>query len=831
MDKSEALAIVALKKSGAVDVSAAIAAKTAAQAAAAQAVSSAETAAAAAEELGETVEDVAELKTDVSSLLSALSDNAGSYLPNASRSQGYKNLLNLVNIVHGAYYWNNVENAASGFHYGKIPVKAGDVLTLNKCRFGWLKNMSGVGSSAYNGDGPLETITITQDGILYISFSNINPHVCYGSTDVAENYIAEIASVQEEIASVQEEIDGFTDVVQGEYGLTDDDLEWHNGWRYYTGTEYTGGNYDNYHYFYLYVTAGDVISSADDFTQRCEYNGDTVVSATNLTGFTSYTVPAGVTRVALTRGKNKTKVIVFNGQIRTIKKPSLGDLSEFITDTVQDTESLIAPKNTTIFEFSPNLVNPDTEVIGEFVSQTNGTFYTSTTQTRSDYIPITGGEQYYLTTIDNNPPGIRYCFYDAYKVYISGVLVPDGTATAVIVTAPANAAYVVMSYGRPMHGQMFVGLYEGSTAFFPFYEKISKKYIDYSAETPILNLPAKVYALVGYELNIYFENLTEKFEQYEWNVTCTKGMQLERGYRITPTADDVGSYTLTIRASASKDEYAEVTTILIVTGASAGSGVSKKVMVLGDSTTNNGIAVTKLNENFSNDVMNITTIGTRGASPNNHEGRSGWTFYSYFNPPNAGDIAAGVENPWYNPSTETFDAAYYFANSGIAKPDWLFINLGINDTFGYTADSNLASAITTIKGRCDTMIASILSASPSTKIGLCLTIPPNHSQDAFGKAYACGQTRDRYKRNNVIWVNDLIDEYDGRESDGIYLIPIYTNLDTIYNMGFETLPVNARNTDITYESPIGNGGVHPVQSGYWQIADVYTAFLKAQAAN
>ena len=38
MDKSEALAIVALKKSGAVDVSAAIAAKTAAQAAAAQAV-------------------------------------------------------------------------------------------------------------------------------------------------------------------------------------------------------------------------------------------------------------------------------------------------------------------------------------------------------------------------------------------------------------------------------------------------------------------------------------------------------------------------------------------------------------------------------------------------------------------------------------------------------------------------------------------------------------------------------------------------------------------------------------------------------------------------
>lgn len=70
MDKGEALAIVALKKSGAVDVSAAIAAKTAAQAAATQAVSSAETAAAAAEELSEAAESIAELETDVSALKS-----------------------------------------------------------------------------------------------------------------------------------------------------------------------------------------------------------------------------------------------------------------------------------------------------------------------------------------------------------------------------------------------------------------------------------------------------------------------------------------------------------------------------------------------------------------------------------------------------------------------------------------------------------------------------------------------------------------------------------------------------------------------------------------
>ena len=51
-----------------------------------------------------------------------------------------------------------------------------------------------------------------------------------------------------------------------------------------------------------------------------------------------------------------------------------------------------------------------------------------------------------------------------------------------------------------------------------------------------------------------------------------------------------------------------------------------------------------------------------------------------------------------------------------------------------------------------------------------------------------------------------------------------------YNMGMETNYHNKRNTTMTYESPITNGGVHPVDSGYWQIADVYWFFLKNMEA-
>ena len=77
-----------------------------------------------------------------------------------------------------------------------------------------------------------------------------------------------------------------------------------------------------------------------------------------------------------------------------------------------------------------------------------------------------------------------------------------------------------------------------------------------------------------------------------------------------------------------------------------------------------------------------------------------------------------------------------------------------------------------------------------------------------------------------MFVNKLIDEYGGKEAERIYLVPINTALDTVYNMPLETIPVNARNPDITYQSPTGNAGVHPNASGSWQVADVYAALIK-----
>ena len=490
----------------------------------------------------------------------------------------------------------------------------------------------------------------------------------------------------------------------------------------------------------------------------------------------------------------------------------------------------VTPSDTTFFHISKNMIDPESCVSGQYVKQTNGNFSNNSSYWRTDYVPVDASTDYVMRISSGAfNSNLRYAFYTSAKAYISGAnaALPD-----MVLTSPATAAYIAFSYNTAPGTWMLTKYVNGDTSFESFdATHVLNKYIQEDLSDLILNIPAKVYALVGYETNIYFENITEKWDKFDWDVSCDVGAQYERGFKITPIAAEAGTHTLKIRAYANTGIYKEAETSLIIAAASAGSGATKKVIVLGDSTTDSGTVIEKLNANFSDDVMNISTIGTRGTSPNNHEGRSGWKWEFYFTKESItySDDRGTIYNPFYNPTSQTFDADYYFTNSGIDKPDWFLINLGINDVFGQSSDSALTSAINTALARCEAAVDSILEASPSTKVGVCVTIPPNHSQDAFGKAYGNEQTRNRCKRNNTIWSKALIDTFDGREEENIYIVPINLALDTVYNMGMETIAVNARNTDTTYSSPIANGGVHPVTSGYWQIADVYTALIKGNA--
>ena len=478
----------------------------------------------------------------------------------------------------------------------------------------------------------------------------------------------------------------------------------------------------------------------------------------------------------------------------------------------------ITPEETTFFVKSKNLFNPDTITEGMFVNQTNGNLGNSAGDIVTDFIPIVGGQTYvasYLHSTNgqysHKGNSFRYACYDANKVFIEGNIAVNP------IVLPETAKYVRYSFYNTQFSNNQFELGTEPTEYEKGGSYLDPAYIRLGAEGFVLNLPEKLYALVGEELNIYFDNIVDSHDtDYQFDVTCTVGMQMERCYRLT--AETAGSYPITIKATNKDGGSVEKTATIYVVNTTVGDGETASVIVLGDSTTDDGRVISKLHENMSADVMSVTTFGTRGTAPNNHEGRSGWKFYNYF--------TTATNNPFYNPDTQTFDAAYYFANSGVSIPEWFLINLGINDMFDMRTDDAAGVQINTLNGYCDNMIASLKAAAPNIKIGVCLTIPPNYSQDAFGKAYGCGQNRDRYKRNNALWVQNQIERYDGREDENIYLVPIYTNLDTKYNMGLEEIQHNKRNTTYKYNSPIGNGGVHPTTSGYWQIADVYWFFLK-----
>ena len=182
-------------------------------------------------------------------------------------------------------------------------------------------------------------------------------------------------------------------------------------------------------------------------------------------------------------------------------------------------------------------------------------------------------------------------------------------------------------------------------------------------------------------------------------------------------------------------------------------------------------------------------------------------------------------NPFWNAATNQVDYAGYLQKYSLAVPDIVFIQLGVNDTFGLTSDDAVVSFSSSAFTKLDTLIASIKVANPNVKIAV-MTPPTYANQDAFGYNYSSNQTAWRAKRNIVIYNNELIKRFKNKEANSIYVLGSGINVDTINNFPISSadLPVNSHNSLVTYK-PMVNG-VHPATSGYFQIADAMFCFVK-----
>ena len=419
-----------------------------------------------------------------------------------------------------------------------------------------------------------------------------------------------------------------------------------------------------------------------------------------------------------------------------------------------------------------------------------------------------------------------------------------------------------------------------------------------NAEAKILT-PSVIYASEGIETNIYFDNVIFSNlpnDLLAIDITCTKGRQYDKFWRIIPQATDAGTTEFKIEVSFAGKVIASGSSQLIITGKNQGSGSAIKILCIGDSTTAGGQYISIINTDYQAMASpSMTFLGSRGNTPNKHEGRGGWKFSQYGgdggqstwqfslsgvveNPgigsvysdgkseftiseinlsggngyvaarqskgidkpsangnltriSGAGDTlipfsnsAMTAANPFWNLKTQRLDFKKYLNDKGytMTANDLITVHLGINDVFLDVSDLKLES----IKADFEKMLKEFRAVIPKINIGLCITIPPSISQDAFAVNYASGQTLKRYIENYKKLVEFLLSNYDSPEmrNSGIYCIGFNHSIDRTNNFQKTTMKANARSTQII--ETWGNG-VHPDNTGYYQMGDALYAFIKS----
>lgn len=370
-----------------------------------------------------------------------------------------------------------------------------------------------------------------------------------------------------------------------------------------------------------------------------------------------------------------------------------------------------------------------------------------------------------------------------------------------------GSRYISVTYTKDLVDEINVNM---NGSFIP--EWFDSRSFELGNITPVLNRKFKVVA--NKNLLVYPQNFTRYYNIEKAQAIALSGAKYifkDCSIYSKPTAG-VNSAKLRYSINNTNVYDIEKDMEIEVVDANAGNGLTKKVMFIGDSLTDFNIYPTRVVNLFEDDVMNIELLGSKGTSPNLNEGRSGWRAYTYCNKAKGSDesTASGFyqgSNPFYNPTSKTFDFSYYMNNQGYSSVDYVFINLGTNDVSraNYNGESQILSYY-------NIMINSIKAFNPNVKIGLWLPPGKGINNDIYGLV----------SRDNALRMNDiLIRNFEGREAENLYLIPINIaiNPNTDYNMTDVVIDENVTIAKIT-------DATHPATSGFYKIADVIYYWIK-----
>lgn len=358
-----------------------------------------------------------------------------------------------------------------------------------------------------------------------------------------------------------------------------------------------------------------------------------------------------------------------------------------------------------------------------------------------------------------------------------------------------------------------------------------------------LSLPPIIYAVPGIETNVYFDNvvLVVNPTNYIFDVKCEKGFLLDERWTFTPEEDDSGDFPFILEVrDASYQIIARGASTVRVARSTAGSGLERTILMAGASLTEASIYPAHfLNLSRAAGNPRIRMVGSRG--PGNlpasgdvrHEGYSGWTAEAFvvlsgplsrtglFKRPETGSPFVYLDSE----GEPVLDFARYCREFNEGQgPDFLTLFLGPNDVFTAT-DGTIDARIDRMFGFYDQLIQAVHRHRFNTRIGIVLPITPAAEQYGFRNYRGPGrQTYWQYRRNLHRLIERLLEIYGGREQQHVYLIPVYSNIDTVHGYPRHTVRRNAQTAEMVSRT---YNGTHPSPEGYRQIGDSIFCWFKS----
>lgn len=304
------------------------------------------------------------------------------------------------------------------------------------------------------------------------------------------------------------------------------------------------------------------------------------------------------------------------------------------------------------------------------------------------------------------------------------------------------------------------------------------------------NLPPYVPLVAGKESYIYFDNILIDKNFYAQSIPAIARNQREDKVVLS----GISNYTQSINIGGVPRNI-PIKSI----SENAGAGKNLKVMVIGESTSEDGRFMTNIKNFFDLDIVNIDFIGTRTSGGVKHEARAGW---------GSGTLryiseANNATNSFWNPDTQGFDLDYYFSqHSDVPIPDVILLNFGINEVNRFVTDGRSG----TQSEHYNFFINEFKKKNPN----LISIVGLSHSFARWTN-YWIEPERDNIMKRTKQTIKDFKD----RESEKIFLNPWYVCLDMRWD--FQYLEVK-KNQFSDKTSIVGTDSVHPSESGYKNMA-------------